>query len=163
METLPAEIREETAPEPAPDVDESFNSIDEPPCDAQEAAPDAAMELSPEEEEEEEDKEDKDVVARSTRLKSGAIRRFHYDSKSDRPRADDDRFLRRDYVVKTSSLAVLRLGTIQHDKPSFLNASFVLPLGYQAQRVYFSYKRPGQRCLYLCEIGIHSDVCSAHF
>ncbi|KAL0491377.1 transforming growth factor beta regulator 1 [Acrasis kona] len=48
--------------------------------------------------------------------------------------------------------SILEIGTIVWDKPEYHTKKYIYPVGYKAERHYASYKNPGDRTIYTCEV-----------
>jgi len=51
-----------------------------------------------------------------------------------------------------SSLTIANLGVIEHRRPLFHNDKNFFPIGFRSLREHNSQTRPGERCLYVCEV-----------
>ena len=56
------------------------------------------------------------------------------------------------YPINLGGLQVLSLGHVIFDRPAYHTERYILPVGYQSRRSYFSIKEPTSRCMYTCQI-----------
>ena len=56
------------------------------------------------------------------------------------------------YPINLGGLQVLNLGHVIFDRPAYHTERYILPVGYQSRRSYFSIKQPTSRCMYTCQI-----------
>lgn len=56
------------------------------------------------------------------------------------------------YPINLGGLQVLNLGHVIFDRPAYHTERYILPVGYQSRRSYFSIKEPTSRCMYTCQI-----------
>lgn len=56
------------------------------------------------------------------------------------------------YPINLGGLQVVNLGNVIFDRPAYHSERYILPVGYQSRRSYFSIKEPTSRCMYTCQI-----------
>lgn len=54
--------------------------------------------------------------------------------------------------VKFGTSQVVSLGRIEYNNPNYHNDRYIFPIGYKAEKNYMSYKNPGAKAIYTCEI-----------
>ncbi|KAG2392998.1 hypothetical protein C9374_009575 [Naegleria lovaniensis] len=54
--------------------------------------------------------------------------------------------------VKFGTSQVVSLGRIEYNNPNYHNDRYIFPIGYKAEKNYMSYKTPGAKAIYTCEI-----------
>jgi hypothetical protein len=54
--------------------------------------------------------------------------------------------------VQIGNMVVKRLGNIVHDRPAYHTRRFIYPVGFLSERTYASYRQPGTKTVYVCEV-----------
>ena len=54
--------------------------------------------------------------------------------------------------VQIGNVVVKRLGNIVHDRPAYHTRRFIYPVGFLSERTYASYRQPGSKTVYVCEV-----------
>jgi len=54
--------------------------------------------------------------------------------------------------VQIGNMVVKRLGNIVHDRSAYHTRRFIYPVGFLSERTYASYRQPGTKTVYVCEV-----------
>ena len=66
-------------------------------------------------------------------------------------------------AVRVGTLTVHRLGRVTFESPWFHESDILYPIGFESTRIFWSYKHPGARTLYVFDIIASTDIPATRF